>query len=66
MRTLATVLLIAIGLTACAPLQTGAGQARIDAAQTYVGPCAASLAGEVMADARRDCLPILVILDGAQ
>jgi hypothetical protein len=28
----------------------------------HVGPCANSLAGEVIADARRDCLPLLVIV----
>jgi len=30
----------------------------------HIGPCAASLAGDSLPDARRDCLPVLVIAGG--
>jgi hypothetical protein len=63
--TLALVPLIVSALTGCATLQTGAAQARIDAATPHIGPCAGALAGEDMPEARARCLPLVVILDGA-
>ena len=62
----ALVPLMLIGLAGCAASPSGgAAQARIDAALPHVGPCAGSLAGEDIRQARADCLPVLVILDGA-
>ena len=66
MRTLATALLMMSALSACATSPTGAAQARLDAAMPYISPCAGALAGESMTDARRECLPVMVILDGAR
>jgi len=65
MRISVLVPLILIGLSGCVPSQTGSAAAVIDASAPFVGPCAGALAGESMASAREQCLPILVILDGA-
>jgi len=51
-------------LSGCSTSPTGAAQARLDAAMPYVSPCAGALAGESIPDARRECLPVMVILDG--
>jgi hypothetical protein len=65
MRILATALLMLTAFAGCARLPTsGAANARLDAAQVHIGPCARSLAGDSLPDARRDCLPVLVIVGG--
>jgi len=66
MRILGSVLLTLSGLSGCTTLQTGSDAAVVDASAPFVGPCAVALAGESMPAAREQCLPILVILDGAQ
>jgi hypothetical protein len=47
-------------------LPEGAAKARIDAMQPHVGPCAASLAGSSIEQARADCIALIVIADGAR
>ena len=65
MRISVLVPLILIGLSGCVPSQTESAAAVIDASAPFVGPCAGALAGESMPAAREQCLPVLVILDGA-
>jgi len=61
----ALVLLTLTAFAGCSPLPTsGAANARLDAAQAHIGPCARSLAGDSLPDARRDCLPLVVIVGG--
>jgi hypothetical protein len=55
-----------ITLSGCSQSPSGAAQARIDAMLPYIGPCAASLAGDDIAQARADCILLVVIADGAQ
>ena len=64
MKTLVLVPLTLLALTGC--VTSGSGDARIDAMRPHLKPCAASMAENVPANTRRDCLPILVILNGAQ
>ena len=65
MRILVMALLMLSALSGCKTLQAGAGNARIDAAKPYLGPCAAAMAEEDPAITRQMCLPMLIILDGA-
>jgi len=53
-----------IVLSGCVKSQTGAGAARLDAMQPYIGPCAGALAGDSMPAAREACTPLVVIADG--
>jgi hypothetical protein len=52
------------GLSACSQSPSGAAQARIDAMQPHIGPCANALAGSDIAAARADCIALVVIADG--
>ncbi len=65
MKSAALAGLMLTGLSGCATSPSGAAQARIDAMQPHIGPCAGSLAGDGMKEARRDCTPLVIIADGA-
>ena len=65
MKSLALAALMLSVLTACSGLPEGAAKARIDAMQPHIGPCAASLAGKDISQARADCIALIVIADGA-
>lgn len=65
MKYLALAGMTLITLSACTTLPESAAKARLDALQTYIGPCAAALAGDDIAQARADCILLVVIADGA-
>jgi hypothetical protein len=54
-----------ITLSACSQSPSGAAQARINAMQPHIGPCAAALAKSDIAAARAGCVALVVIADGA-
>jgi len=65
MKSAALAVLTLSALSSCSPSPSGAAQARIDALQPYIGPCAGALAGDDIEEAREQCILLVVIADGA-